>query len=126
MQMNVCFGLLDVESSVLANRLACDERLRNDLFCVEWDVKAYLKSQNLIHDLRSLQPMWLPVMYSTVYNTSEEIQKLATYAAKKINSASCPQTPVGAQAHSPQTHGILPSACYFSDKTLSIACWFRQ
>jgi len=28
-----------VSSSVLCQEIGCEERLRNDLFCVEWDVK---------------------------------------------------------------------------------------
>jgi len=36
----VCaFSVLDLASSVLCQEIGEEERLRNDLFCVEWDVK---------------------------------------------------------------------------------------
>jgi len=33
------FVVLDLVSSVLDQEIGWEERLRNDLFCVEWDVK---------------------------------------------------------------------------------------
>ena len=33
------FVVLDLVSSVLFQEIGLEERLRNDLFCVEWDVK---------------------------------------------------------------------------------------
>jgi len=36
------FFVLALVSSVLCQEISWEERLRNDLFCVEWDVKPWL------------------------------------------------------------------------------------
>ena len=38
----LAFGVLGLVSSVLSQEIGSEERLRNDLFCVEWDVKPLL------------------------------------------------------------------------------------
>ena len=35
----LAFVVLGLVSSVLSQEIGCEERLWNDLFCVEWDVK---------------------------------------------------------------------------------------
>jgi len=37
--MHVCFCCVCFNFSVLSQEIAWEERLRNDLFCVGWDVK---------------------------------------------------------------------------------------
>jgi len=42
------FVVLDLVSSVLWQEIGYEERLQNDLFCAEWDVKPYSVNQSLI------------------------------------------------------------------------------
>jgi len=49
LQMNVCFcRVLGLLCSVLRREIGWEERLRNDLFCVEWDAKTSITS-SLFH-----------------------------------------------------------------------------
>ena len=43
----LAFVVLRLVSSVSSQEIGWEERLRNDLFCVEWDVKPYLNQSNL-------------------------------------------------------------------------------
>jgi len=40
--MHVCFSCVCFSFSVLSPEMGWEERLRNDLFCVEWDVRPQL------------------------------------------------------------------------------------
>ena len=40
--MHVCFHCVCFSFSVVSQEIGWEERLRNDLFCVEWDVKRQL------------------------------------------------------------------------------------
>jgi len=40
--MHVCFCCVRFSFSVLSQEIGWEERLRNDLFCVEWDVERQL------------------------------------------------------------------------------------
>jgi len=40
------FVVLDLCSSVLSQEIGWEERLLNDLFCVQWDIKVKLNSIN--------------------------------------------------------------------------------
>ena len=42
------FVVLGLVSSVLCQEISWEERLRNDLFCVKWDVKLINKSINTL------------------------------------------------------------------------------
>jgi len=39
LSMHVCFCCVRFSFSVVRQEIGCEERLRNDLFCVGWDVK---------------------------------------------------------------------------------------
>jgi len=39
LRMHVCFCCVCFRFSVLSQEIGCEDRLRNDLFCVRWDVK---------------------------------------------------------------------------------------
>jgi len=55
----LAFVVLSLVSSVTSQVIGWEERLQNDLFCVEWDVKPYLSNQLLTNSYRYYTILYL-------------------------------------------------------------------
>jgi len=67
----VAFAVLGLVSSVLSQEIGWEESLRNDLFCVEWDVKPQLRC--------SAPAGWNSMLKTVLSSDSVTVFKLRTF-----------------------------------------------